>query len=159
VLAVAEARVVAAGTGSRRERGRWPAVELPATAAPPLDRLGFTVSVGWRRRRSSCRVPLAPTFFYSAARRGPTSYATSWGAPDQAQMRGGPSGLLGSDGLREINLTVSSLISPCIFLFLLLFSRFVIDLCIKHASSSRSSADRFSSYNARFHSDTDSLTF
>jgi hypothetical protein len=37
------------------------------------------------------------------------------------------------------------------------FSRFIIDLCIKHASSSRSKVDRLNSYNTRIHSETDSL--
>jgi hypothetical protein len=40
-LVVAEARVAGAGTGSRRRRGRWPAVELPAATALNLDRLGL----------------------------------------------------------------------------------------------------------------------
>jgi hypothetical protein len=39
----------------------------------------------------------------------------------------------------------------------LLFSRFIIDLCIEHASSSRSKADRLNSYNTRLHSEIDSL--
>jgi hypothetical protein len=40
-LAVAEARVVGAGTGSRRRCGRWPTVKLPAATALDLDRLGL----------------------------------------------------------------------------------------------------------------------
>jgi hypothetical protein len=108
VLAVAEARVVAAGTGSRRERGRWPAVELPAAAAPPLDRLGFTVSVGWRRQRSSCRVPLAPPSFITQRDGGPPATQRAGAPPIWVRVRGGPSGPLGADGLSEINITRQS---------------------------------------------------
>jgi hypothetical protein len=42
------------------------------------------------------------------------------------------------------------------FFFPFTFSRFIIDLCIEYASSSRSLAD---SYNTCLHSETDSLTF
>jgi hypothetical protein len=41
VLVVAEVQVASTGSGSRRRCGRWPAMELPAAAAPPLDRLGL----------------------------------------------------------------------------------------------------------------------
>jgi hypothetical protein len=59
VLAVVKVRVASTSSGSRRRRGRWPAVELPATAALDLDRLGLQCRWGGGGcdSRISCRWP------------------------------------------------------------------------------------------------------
>jgi hypothetical protein len=59
VLAVAEVQVASTGSGSRRRHGRWPAMELPAAAAPPLDRLGLRCrwGGGGDEPRVVCRWP------------------------------------------------------------------------------------------------------
>jgi hypothetical protein len=81
---------------------------------------------------------------------------TSWGAPDQgAGVRRpiGPVGVRWSPGDQTNSLPLNLTLY---FSFPFTFSHFIMDLCIEHASSSRSSADR---YNTRFRSETDSLTF
>ena len=95
------------------------------------------------------------SLLYGTARRGPTSRA-GLGIPDQDASQG-PSWPLGQ--LVEINPTFSPLISPYSFIFIS-FILFIFHHRLMHraASSSRSVADRFSSYNTRLCSETDPLT-
>ena len=162
---------------SRRPSGRhrlWPGTGATASGddvaastvgssrryCAPVDRLGVRMSVGWRRHTVNLVICAAGPhlFLYSAVRRGPTSQRRAGAPPIRAPVRVGPSGPLGSEWAQEINLTVSPLISLCSFPFFSL-SHFIIDLCIEHLSSSRSSADRLSSYDTRLHSETDASIF
>jgi len=100
-----------------------------------------------------------PTSIYlCAARRGPPAKRAGK-RPRSGRMSQGPGPVRWDQDRREINsnilpldLTLYSLLS-----FSFTFTRFIIDLCIEHASSSRSLADRLNSYNARLHSETDSV--
>jgi hypothetical protein len=137
-----------------------PVVSSPtAGCASPLDRLGFGVLVGctarstWYQRRWP-----PPPFIW---RRATGAHQPSGlGAPDQgAFVRARPdSDPLGSESAGDqTNSLPLDLTLYFPFSLHLLFSRFIIDLCIEHASSSRSKADRLNSYNTRLHSETDSL--
>ena len=99
------------------------------------------------------------SLLYGTARWGPTS-RVGLGVPDQDASQG-PSWPLGQ--LVEINPTFSPLISSYSFNFISLYiSLFIFifhhRLMHRAASSSRSVADRFNSYNTRLCSETDPLT-
>ena len=109
---------------SRRPSGRhrlWPGTGATASGddvaasavgssrryCAPLDRLGFRMSVGWRRHTVNFVIRAAGPHLslYSAGDRGPPAI-TGWGAPDQGacetrahRARWGP------NWAREINLT------------------------------------------------------
>jgi hypothetical protein len=137
-----------------------PMVSSPtAGCASPLDRLGFGCWWGVRHDQLGyqCRRP-PPPFIW---RRVTGAHQPSGlGAPNQgALVRARPdSDPLGSGSAGDqTNSLPLDLILYFLFSLHLLFSRFIIDLCIEHASSSRSKADRLNSYNTRLHSGTDSL--
>jgi hypothetical protein len=106
---------------------------------------------------NQCRRPPPP--FMCAGRRGPTSHM-GWAPPIRARLCGqGPTRIRwgpGRAGDQTNNLPLD-LTLYFHFSLHLLFSHFIIDLCIEHASSSQSNVDRLNSYNTRLHSETDSL--
>jgi hypothetical protein len=105
VLAVAEDQVASTGSGSRRRRGRWPAVELLAAAALDLDRLGLHCrwGGGGGDSRDSCRWP-SPV--YIAQRDGGPPAKNELGRP--RSRRGCEEAHRTRYGLREIKPTLLS---------------------------------------------------
>jgi hypothetical protein len=100
-----------------------------------------------------------PHLLFIARRDGGPPARVELGAPDQGAGMRWPIGPVGIRWAREIKSNSLPLDLTLYYSFTFTFSRFVIDLCIEHASSSRSPVDGFSSYNSRFYSETDSLTF
>jgi hypothetical protein len=137
-----------------------PEVSSPtAGCASPLDQLGFGVSVGCTARSTWLSVLPAPTSFYMAQGDGgppaiwarhPRSGRVCEARPNSDPLGSGSAG----DQTSSLPLDLTLYFS---FSLHLLFSRFIIDLCIEHASSSRSKADKLNSYNTRLHSEIDSL--
>jgi hypothetical protein len=85
VLAVAEDQVAS------RARGRGGGVDDGGASrryCAQSRSARVAVSVGWRRRRFSCVVPLAPTYPFIAQRDGGPPARNELGAPDQgAEVR------------------------------------------------------------------------
>jgi hypothetical protein len=167
-------------SGRRRSRLRWPAMRSRSRrrgrgrivedgrseasrrcCASPLDRLGLGLcrwgGCGAGESRTVCRWPPPPFIWRSATGAHQLDRA---GTPPIRAREGkalsDPLGLRGGFGDQPNSLPLDLTLY---YSFIFTFSRFVIDLCIEHASSSRSSVDGFSSYNSRFYSKTDSLTF
>ena len=115
-----------------------------------LDRTGARTSVGrWRLLVNLVTCAPAPTVLLWRCATGAHQPVERLSAPDQGVDQG-----LGQ--LVEINLTFSPLISPYdLNLTSFFFSHSITDPCIECASSSRSVAIRFNSYNAPLCFETD----
>jgi hypothetical protein len=126
--------------------------------ASPLDRLGLGLC-RWGgcdagESRTVCRLPPPPFIWRSATGAHQLGRA---GTPliraREGKALSDPLGLRGGFGDQPNSLPLD--LTLC-FSFLY-FSRFFMDLYIEHASSSRSIADRFNSYNILLYSESNSI--
>lgn len=128
-------------------------VALPVVGSATL--VGRVCWWVWRRHGEPRVVRPAPPIFYMFVQQGPTSQCLGSALP----IRTRDQGLLGHwvKGARDQSNDLPIDLIFCLFFFLI--SSLIIDLCIEHASLSRSIAHAFNIHNTRLYSKTDLLSF